>query len=503
METLNDVAAWMPTPVAVFPARLDDTMTPPPPAPNQSILVVEDLDDARTSLQQLLALSLKIPVDAASNGAEGLQMLQDKSYSVVITDLRMPKLGGMQLIAEIEKRKISATVIVTTGHGSVKDAVQAMHAGAYDFLTKPVDPQHLIAMVQRALRERTLQDEVVALRQQLGERYQFRNVLSKSPRMLAVFDLIGQVAQSNSTVLITGETGTGKEMIARAVHEASGPLRRGPMVAVNCAAIPESLLVSELFGHEKGSFTGAIAQRKGRFEQAHGGTLFLDEVGDIPANMQVKLLRVLQERRIERVGGSEPIDIDVRLVTATHQSLEKLVADGQFREDLFYRLNVIKIELPPLRDRPEDIALLANHFAQKYRRANRPAPEIAPEAMEQLLAGSWPGNVRQLENAIERACVTCSDGVIRPENLPNDAVRRQPSHRDIPADLSRPLAEQAAELIATLEEKYIRAALKKAHGHVGHCAELCGLSRRSITEKLGTYQIDKSQYKMISADDDE
>src|SRR5438105_311801 len=337
----------------------------------QRLLVVEDMEDARTSIQELLRLTLKVEVDATNDGAQALKMLEERPYSIVVTDLRMPKMSGMHLIDEIQKRQLPVTVVVTTGHGSIADAVQAMRQGAYDFLTKPVDPQHLCLLVERALRERALQDEVAALRQQIGERYSFHNVLSKSRRMVDVFDLISQVAETMSTVLIVGETGTGKEMIAQAIHEASGNQRSGPLVAVNCAALPETLLESELFGHEKGAFTGAAGTRKGRFEQAHGGTLFLDEVGDVPMSMQIKLLRVLQDRRIERVGSADPIEIDVRLVAATNRPLEKMVEQGKFREDLFYRLNVVRVDLPPLRDRMEDVPLLAAHFAQKFARPNQ------------------------------------------------------------------------------------------------------------------------------------
>ena len=465
-------------------------------ASSQRVLVVEDLDDARTSLCELLETALGLKVDSAEDGVRGLEMLAKHAYSLVITDLQMPKLGGMKMLEQIQARKIPVTVIVTTGHGSIRDAVEAMRLGAYDFLTKPADPDHLCLLVQRALKERALQDEVTLLRSQLQSRHSFQNVLSKSPKMHDVFELIGNVADTTSTILILGETGTGKEQIARAIHQASGENRSGQMVAVNCAAVPESLLESELFGHEKGSFTGAIAQRKGRFEQANKGTLFLDEVGDIPLHMQVKLLRVIQERRIERVGGTEPINIEVRLVAATHRSLDKMVREGQFREDLYYRLNVIRIELPPLRERLEDVPVLARHFAQKYARGNKP-PEFDPLTMQLLLDYSWPGNVRQLENAVERACVTARDGVIRPSNLPPDLATMPSSGKISPfqVDLQRSLPEQMAEITGKFEERYLRKALKKTRGHVGKCAQITGLSRRSITDKIAHYKIDKDEFK--------
>jgi DNA-binding NtrC family response regulator len=406
----------------------------------------------------------------------------------------MPKLGGLKLMEAINDRKLAVTVIVTTGHGGVEEAVQAMRMGAYDFLTKPADPQHLVLMVQRALRERSLQDEVVALRQELNERHSFQNVLSKSSRMMDVFDLITQVADSPSTVLIIGETGTGKEQVARAIHQASDR-KEGPFVAVNCGALNENLLESELFGHEKGSFTGAAGQRKGRFELANGGTLFLDEIGDVPMSMQVRLLRVLQERKFERVGGTESVDTDVRVIAATHRDLDAMIREGKFRDDLYYRLNVIRIELPPLRDRPEDIRLLAAHFCQRFARAGHPPAEISPEAMELLLRCPWPGNVRQLENAIERACVTVRDGVIRPNNLPTDVTRRPDAKHPFHVDLARPLPEQLTELTAAFEERYLRRALRKTRGHVGKCAKLSGLSRRSITDKIAQYKIDKTTFK--------
>ena len=481
------------------------TRNPPPvgitdaPAGNdasQRLLVVEDIDDSRIMMQQMLKHAVGLEVDAAGDGKQALSMLAERPYSVVITDLRMPNLDGMRLIEQIQLKRIPVTVVVTTGHGGVADAVQAMRMGAYDFLTKPADPEHLALLIKRALRERSLMDEVTALRHAMQGEHRFQNVLSKSPKMMDVFELIGHVAASNSTVLINGETGTGKEQVARAVHQASQAFRPGPFVPVNCAALPETLLESELFGHEKGAFTGASGQRKGRFEQANGGTLFLDEVGDVPMPMQVKLLRVLQERKIERLGSTESINLDVRVIAATNRPLEKMVKDGSFREDLYYRLNVIRVELPPLRDRMEDVPLLAQHFAQKYARIGQPAPQISPEAMAGLMAYTWPGNVRQLENAVERACVTARDGVIKPANLPPDLVKPETAGKSaMQVDLARPLPDQLAELTATFEERYLRRMLKRTRGHVGKCAKLSGLSRRSITDKISLYRIDKAEFK--------
>jgi len=465
------------------------------PADPRRVLVVEDNEDTRNSFRQLLEMVLKVEVDVAEDGKQALELLLERPYSVVITDLRMPRMGGMQLIEQIRTHRLPVTVIVTTGHGSVADAVKAMRMGAYDFLTKPPDPQYFCLLVERALRDRSLQDELAALRSQLQGRHSFQNVVSKSPRMFEIFELIGHVAETSATVLIGGETGTGKEQIARAIHQASASRRSGPFVAVNCAALPESLLESELFGHEKGSFTGAANQRVGRFQQAHGGTLFLDEVGDIPAPMQIKLLRVLQERKFERVGGNTTIEVDVRVIAATNRSLEKMVKDGQFREDLYYRLDVVKIDLPPLRERTEDIPLLAAHFSQKYARPGCVPSEITPEAMERLLAFPWPGNIRQLENAMERACLTARDGVIRPENLPADLSRPQAAKTGVSIDLSRPLPDQLSELTNRFEERYLRRALKRCRGHIGRCAKISGLSRRSISNKVSQYNIDTSAYK--------
>jgi DNA-binding NtrC family response regulator len=414
---------------------------------------------------------------------------------MMITDLKMPRLSGMKLIEEVQKRELPVTVIVTTGHGCIPDAVQAMRMGAYEFLIKPADTHHLCLVVQRALAERTLRDEVAALRAQLLNQFAFHRLISKSPKMHEVFELISHVASTTATVLIEGETGTGKEMVARAIHEASLGSRPGPFVAINCAALPESLLESELFGHEKGAFTGADKQRKGRFELARGGTLFLDEIGDVPASMQVKLLRVLQERVIEHVGGAEPIEIDVRIIAATNRSLKRLVDEGKLREDLYYRINVVKIDLPPLRERQEDIPVLAMHFAEKHARKGEQPCRIEPQTMERLLSYSWPGNVRQLENAVERASVIARHGLIRLENLPAEITKGERRKTRMAVDLSRALPEQLAELTAAFEERYLRKAMRRTRGHVGRCAKMSGLSRRSITDKIAQYKIDKTEFK--------
>jgi DNA-binding NtrC family response regulator len=461
------------------------------------ILIADDSEAGREPLRQMLQADGTYQVDTVADGRAALDMLTHNSYSVFLTDLRMPGLEGMKLIEEIRHRQLPVAVIVMTGFGSIDQAVKAMRLGAVDFLTKPVDIDHLRLVVSRVLRERGLQAEVAQLRERLRSQYEFQNVLSKSAQMHAVFELIQNVANTPSTVLIEGETGTGKEQVARALHLASAASRPGAFVAVSCAAIPENLLESELFGHEKGAFTSAIAQRKGRFELAHGGTLFLDEVGDIPAAMQVKLLRVLQERRFERVGGTTPIEVDVRVVAATHRSLAKLVRRERFREDLYYRLNVVKIELPPLRDRQEDIPLLATHFAEKYSRPGEVPKTFSAATMQKLLGHSWPGNIRELENAIERACVVARGPIIEPDDLPPEVLagRAIPPHSQ-KIDLSRKLPDLLRETIADLEKQYIRRALKKTRGNVMRCARLCGLSRRSISAKLTEYNIKKDEFKV-------
>ena len=460
----------------------------------RKLLVVDDDPYSITQIRKLLE-SEDLSVDTASSGQEALTTLSGADYSVMITDLRMPGMGGMDLIREVAQRRVGVTTIVTTAFGSIDRVVEAMRLGAYDFLTKPIDPTNLKLVMDRALKQRALQDEVLRLRQQLKENYSFNNILSRNPKMHNIFELVRHIAGTKSTVLIEGETGTGKELIAKAIHYASEE-RQGNLVAVNCAARPETLLESELFGHERGAFTSAEARRKGRFELADKGTIFLDEIGDISQAMQAKLLRVLQEKRFERVGGHESLEVDVRVVAATNKNLEKEVKESKFREDLFYRLNVIKIDVPPLRERTEDIPLLITHFLTKYSRPNEPPKKVAPEAMERLLAYRWPGNVRELENAIERASVTTVGDTIQPDKLPARITglnQEERPHFEI--DLKHPLPHYLKLATEQIEKQYILKALEKSRGNVGRCAELCGLSRRSVSGKISQYEIDKYPFK--------
>lgn len=458
-------------------------------------LIVDDAEHDRIHLQRLLRDDVHLEIHCAADGTEALEILRKNHFSLVITDLNMPPMGGLELIEEIQRLGLPVSVIVTTGYGSIDVAVRTMRAGAYDFLTKPFQIEQLRLVMQRALRERELQDQVNSLREQLQNRYAFHNVLSKNPRMHEIFALVSNLAHTTTTVLIEGETGTGKEQLARAVHQTSLQ-RNGPLVAVNCAALPENLLDSELFGHERGAFTSAMYQRIGRFEMANGGTLFLDEIGDVPAAMQAKLLRVLQERCFERVGGSATIYVDVRVIAATNRPLKDLVKQGVFRQDLYYRLNVVKIELPPLRERLEDIPLLSLHFSQKYTREGETTKRVSPEAMALLLNHSWPGNIRELENAIQRACVTTLDNVIRVEHLPPYLSRPAPPQDPLPIRLDQPLPDVLREATARVEKRYICEALQKTQGDVGRSARICGISRRSMSAKIAEYGIDKMSFKL-------
>ena len=464
---------------------------------DRRILVVDDSELVCQQLSQLLARPDR-QIKVAHDGTTALEWLVERNFSLVITDLRLPGITGLDLIREIRQRDLPVTVIVMTGHASVDTAVAAMQLGAYDYLTKPIDSIRLEVLVEQALQDRKLIDEVESLRQNLHERFAFHNLLGKNARMTEVFSRVARVASSSCNVLITGETGTGKELVAQAIHYTDAT-RLGPLVAVNSAALPEPLMESEFFGHEKGAFTGADRQKKGRFEIARGGTLLLDEIGEVPLGMQAKLLRVLQDGTFERVGGTEVIQADCRVIASSNKNLAEAVAGGTFREDLYYRLNVVTVELPPLRDRLDDIPLLVEHFLGRLRERGLPEKQVSRETFSKLARYDWPGNVRELEHVIEQVVVTTSGSVIEPDNLPPQIISTREEPFSLDFDLQRPLQQITEELTERIERAYLARVLERFRGRIDRCAAHCGLSRRSISDKLRRYRIDKSDFKNKTA----
>ncbi|HOE01037.1 MAG TPA: sigma-54 dependent transcriptional regulator [Kiritimatiellia bacterium] len=442
-----------------------------------TILIVDDERHTREGLAR--ALRGDYAVAEAENGQRALEWLETHAADVILTDLRMPHMDGLQLLARLLGREPKPIVIMLTAYGNVETAVEAMKRGAYDFLAKPVNLDRLELLLTRALAERQLGVENQRLRAQLDSKYGFANIIGTSPAMQAVFDTIRHVAPTKATVLIQGESGTGKELVARALHQAS-PRREGPFVPVHCAALAPTLLESELFGHEKGAFTGAVERRRGRFEMADGGTLFLDEIGEIEPSLQVKILRVLEERAFERVGGSETVTVNVRLVAATNKDLRQLVADGKFREDLFYRLFVVNLTLPPLRERDGDIVLLTQHYLKTLAAENgKSVPTLTAEAMDALTAYSWPGNVRELRNVIERMVVLNSTGKLNLDDVP--ATVRQGAH-DSGRDATR-----AGRVLRDAERQLIEDALRQHRGNRTKAAQHLGISRRTLHRKLNEF----------------
>lgn len=461
---------------------------------DRRILVVEDSKLYCRQLCQMLEAPGR-EITPAYDGSSALELLVERPYSLVITDLALPGIDGLDLIREIRARDLPVTIIVISGQPTVESAVEAMRLGAYDFVVKPFDPDRLEMLVGQALEDRRIIDEVAALNRRLRHRHAFHNIIGRSRRMAEVFARVERVGSSNCAVLITGETGTGKDLVAQAIHHSDVSRTGGPFVAVNCAALPEHLLESELFGHERGAFTGADRQRLGRFEMAAGGTLFLDEIGEIPIGMQAKLLRVLQDGRFERVGGTEPIQADCRVISATNLNLAEAVAENRFREDLFYRLNVVPIEMPPLRDRLDDVPLLVHHFLHKMEERGLPAKTMSRATLSRLVRYDWPGNVRELEHVIELMVVTTLGPVIEPENLPDEIVATHEEPFSLDFDHARPLLELTEEFTQRIERAYLLKVLEKYRGRIDRSAEHCGLSRRSISEKLRRYEIDKADFK--------
>ncbi|MCZ6564493.1 MAG: sigma-54 dependent transcriptional regulator, partial [Deltaproteobacteria bacterium] len=415
----------------------------------------------------------------AESGEKALQIFRRESFDLVLTDQRMPNLSGLDLLKAVRAVNPETPVIVVTAYGSIETAVSAIKAGATDYLTKPLNLDELLHRIEKVREHHRLVLENRDLREELGERHRIEGIIGESGRMLEVFSLVRRVAPSEATVLIRGESGTGKELIAKAIHFAS-PRASGPLVKVNCAALPETLLESELFGHEKGAFTGAFVTRKGRFEVASGGTIFLDEIGDLPTHLQAKLLRVLQEREFERVGSSKPISIDVRILAATHRDLERLLKAGQFRDDLYYRLNVVTIVLPPLRERRQDLPLFMDHLLRVFAEKNgKKIRGFTSEAREALLRYDYPGNVRELENIIERASVITRNDVIGRADLPISI--QEPEVEVINSETDLPV------VVERLERRMIREALARSGGVQTRAAEQLGITERALRYKLKKY----------------
>lgn len=444
-----------------------------------TVLIVDDERHTREGLQ--LALEENFDVSVAASAEEAFNQLAAQEFDVVVTDLRMPGKSGLKVIDKALSMPNQPAVLMMTAYGSIDSAVEAMRRGAVDFLTKPVNIERLEILINRALKNRTLEVEVKQLHERLDEKFNFNGIVGDSPKLLDVIDRVKLVAPSKATILVEGESGTGKELIAQAIHQSS-PRARAPFVAVHCAALSENLLESEIFGHEKGSFTGAMEKRIGRFEAADGGTLFLDEIGEISASTQVKLLRFLETKSVERVGGSKPIELDVRLVAATNRTLESLVKEGKFREDLFFRLNVVGIRMPALRERPGDVSTLLAHYLKYFAKDNNlPVPELEPGAVATLETYGWPGNIRELRNFCENAVVLHRGGKISEYDLDP----RFRAEGNLPSDEGAPPVPTGSVLsVEENEKRLLREALIKARGNRTKAAQLMGISRRTLHRKL-------------------
>ena len=449
------------------------------------ILIVDDEE----SFRHMLSVILKregFEVETASDGQEALHKVKENTYNQILCDIRMPRMDGLDFLREIQKAGIDATLIMMSAYGTVDTAIDAMKLGAYDYISKPFKPDEIVLTLKKAEERERLRKENEILRKEVRKEYSFENIVSKNEKMQKLFDVIRKVAPYKSTLLIMGESGTGKELIARALHYHSDR-SQNPFVAVNCGAIPENLLESELFGHAKGAFTDAIQAKKGLFEEADEGTLFLDEIGELPLQLQVKLLRVLQEGEIRRVGEAKPIQVDVRIVAATVKDLVKEVNGGRFREDLFYRLNVFPVHLPPLRDRKEDIPLLVHHFIKKYNQIlGKKVAGVHAKALEALLNYRWSGNVRELENVIERAIVLADGVEIEKENLPIEIQGFQERVQPSPAVEEEFSIKKASR---SMEINLIQKALKKTKGNHTHASRLLEISHRALLYKIKEYDI--------------
>jgi DNA-binding NtrC family response regulator len=452
------------------------------------ILVVDDEEIVRESLGGWLEKD-GYTITCCPDGPSAIVKIKEERWSIMIVDLKMPGMDGLQVLEEAKRLQPELAVVIMTAYATVDTAVAAMKAGAYDYLVKPFDPEELSLMMQKIVSQQTLVRENVVLRQALKQEYRFRDLLSKSPAMQSVFELARTAARSNSTILVLGESGSGKEVLARAIHSES-PRSAGTFVAVSCAALTESLLESELFGHEKGAFTGAIARRKGKFEAADGGTLFLDEVGDIGPKLQLDLLRVIEERRFHRVGGNDQIEVDVRIIAATNRDLRKAAAEGKFREDLFYRLNVIPVVIPPLRQRREDIPLLVENFIERLAvEMKKRIDGVSPDAMTALMSHDWPGNVRELRNILERGAVVATGAVIQLTDL------------GLPTKGEGPPKPGTLASLEEVERRHVAAVLAHTGGNVSQSARILGIDRVTLYNKMRKYGLRRDGEEDAVAED--
>ncbi len=457
----------------------------------ERVLVVDDEQSIREFLEIMLKRE-KYEVTTAANGSKALRLLEKESFDMVITDIQMPQVSGMDLLEKVKNMNPNIIVIMITAYGSTESAVEAMKLGAYDYITKPFKIDELKIIIRKAFDTQMLKQENIQLKKALESKYSFQNIVGSSPLMLKLYDVISRVSETKSNILITGESGTGKELIARGIHY-NGLLKDKPFVTINCGAIPENLMESEMFGHKKGSFTGAISEKTGLFEVADKGTIFLDEVADLPLSIQVKLLRAIQERTFRKVGGTQDIQVDVRVICATNKDLEKEVKGGRFREDLFYRLNVIHIIAPSLRERKEDIPVLAAHFFDKYtKELGKNVKKISQEAMDALKAYNYPGNVRELENIIERTVALESGSAILRESLPPQ-VLNLPEGSLFSDMTALKLGEDVINLediVGRIEKDLIQKALAKTGGVKKKAAKLLGISFRSMRYRLEKHDLE-------------
>ena len=459
------------------------------------ILVVDD-DQAYRGAVVASLRDEGYAVTAVSSGPEALEMISKEHVDLIVSDLVMNGMTGTDLLIEVRRTCPTVPLILMTGHGSIQNAVEAMRQGAYDYLTKPFRNEELFIRVDRAIEEKKRSAELERLREVVGSTYDFSNIISQNVRMQHAFKLIRQVAQTDVTVLVLGETGTGKELVGRAIHFNS-PRKDRPLLTINCSAIPEQLLESELFGHEKGSFTGASNQRVGKFEEAEGGTVFLDEIADLPLQIQTKFLRFLQEKQIDRIGSATPITVDVRVVAATNRDLTAMIRAGSFREDLFYRLNVFPITLPPLRERTEDIPLLAEHFLKKHEQmARQPIRGFSPAVIHEMMNYSWRGNVRELENLVRRAIIRTEGDTIVDIDLPGQ--HSAPPVQDLlktPEATTISYRKYLDQVTRDAEQRFLVRALKECKGNLNQVARLMDVDRKTVYRKIEEYDLDASQFK--------